>query len=355
MKRALAIAAIIGAASTANAQAKGDYAADEQVKKGIEEVATAKGGWNFGLELGSNASFSHSSSTVGQPDGSTIQLGGVLNGNANLIAGDHEWKNSLTYNTTWSQSPTIGSFLKTADNLELKSTYLYALPAVPWLGPYARARLQTQVFDGWQRYAADRVVTGDLPDQSNLINERTNAETNLQEADLPAGEALNLTTGFEPLNLRQSVGAFARPWNTPAFAGTFSLGLGAQEVYTDGGYVVTKDEGLPNSIETAALKDSTQAGAELELEFKGSAKKMFTWSASANFLQPFVTNTDIDPEGNKLEGMDLMNIEFAAKASVKLASWASLDYVLTAKKLPLVLNEWQIQNGLLLSSSFKLL
>ncbi len=337
------------ASGAAHAQEKGAVLADEKVVKVVTGEEKKPDGWTLGMELGANFSFSNSSRVVGQPDGSTIQLGVVFGANADLRVGQHEWQNKLAFNNTWSQSPQIDTFLKTVDNLELRSAYLYSLKSVPWLGPYARARLQTQAFNGWQVYGEDRTIRIDEGPLETLT----------------AGDEVDLTSSFEPLNLRQSAGAFARPWDNKAFSATFSLGVGAQEIFTSGGQIITKEDGTfadpatgaetTNIIEIVSLKDSVQAGGELEVQLKGEMNKMFTWSFSANFLQPFYTDTDIDPEGQKLEGTDLMNIEINGKASVKLADWASIDYVLVAKRVPLVLNDWQIQNGILLSTSFKLL
>ncbi|MCA9546629.1 MAG: hypothetical protein KC613_19625 [Myxococcales bacterium] len=347
MKRVIVMAGLL-AAGAASAQEKGQIVADENIAKAVTGENKKPDGWDIGAELGATFSFSNSNRVVGQPDGSTIQLGVLFGANADLRAGQHEWQNSLTFNNTWSQSPQIDSFLKTVDNLELRTAYLYSLKSVPWLGPYARARLQTQVFNGWQVYGENRTFRVDGGDPQTLV----------------AGDELDLTSAFEPLNLRQSAGAFARPWDSKTFSATFSLGVGAQEIFTSGGQVITKEDGtfddgngntLANVVEVVSLNDSVQAGGELDVQLKGQTNKMFTWTFSANFLQPFYTDTDKDPTGKVLEGTELMNIEIMGKASVKLAEWASIDYVLTAKKIPLVLNDWQIQNGLLFSTSFKLL
>ena len=106
--------------------------------------------------------------------------------------------------------------------------------------------------------------------------------------------------------------------------------------------------------QVAALKDSLQFGGELEVAINGTTTKQFSWQLNANLLQPLFSDTQIDPEGERLEGFDLMNIEFSAKASIALTSWAALDYVFIAKRLPLVLNDWQIHNGVLLNASLKI-
>ena len=56
-----------------------------------------------------------------------------------------------------------------------------------------------------------------------------------------------------------------------------------------------------------------------------------------------------------LDGIDLLNTELTAKISVKLAKWLSLDYVLSAKRVPLNLDDWQVQNSVLATAGFDIL
>jgi hypothetical protein len=54
-------------------------------------------------------------------------------------------------------------------------------------------------------------------------------------------------------------------------------------------------------------------------------------------------------------GFARMTTQLAATLKVKLASWASLDDTFSARRVPLVVDKWQIQNGLLLTTSFTVL
>ena len=40
---------------------------------------------------------------------------------------------------------------------------------------------------------------------------------------------------------------------------------------------------------------------------------------------------------------------------MKLAKWASLDYLLSAKRIPLILDKWQVQNNLLFTTGFDII
>lgn len=336
--KAAVILGVVGAAGAAGAQDKPDYIEAAKVKEAVVDPTAAQKpqGWELGLELGANFSFGHSSNVVGNPDGSTIQVGGILGANANYRAGQHEWRNGLTITHTQAMTPQIDQFVKTVDNAELRSMYLYSMESVPWLGPFARFRLQTQLLAGYSINAEDKTISLDGG----------------PEELLPSQEAYALTKAFEPLALRQSAGAFARPVESKEITTIITLGVGAQEILTRGGRIISDNADTPDVIEIVSLKDSTQVGGELEFDLKGEHNKFITWSLQANLLYPFVTETSIDTD---LEGVELINVDFSGKLSVKLADWASLDYVLTARRVPLVVDAWQVQNGLLLTTSFKLL
>lgn len=329
-----ALVVLSGGAALAQ-DAKPDFIEAAKVKEAVVDT-TKPQGWELGAELGANFSFGHSSNVVGNPDGSTIQVGGVFGGTANYRAGNHEWRNGLTITHTQSMTPQIDQFVKTVDNAELRSMYLYAIESVPWLGPFARFRLQTQLLPGYAIYAEDKVISIDGGAPQTLVGQ----------------DAFDLTKAFEPLALRQSAGAFARPIEGKELTTIFTLGVGAQEIITQGGRIVSDNADTPDVIELATLKNSTQIGGEIEMDLKGEYNKFITWTLQANILYPFVTSTEIDTD---LEGAELINVDFAAKLSVKLADWASLDYVLNARRVPLVVDAWQVQNGLLLTTSFKIL
>lgn len=334
-----------------------DYAPDAKEIDGDLAVEDTDG-WETALELGFNASVADSSSVVGATDGTTVQLGLTLKGGAILQVGQHEWLTSLAISLTQTRTPTVPVFVKSTDLTELKSAYLYSIESVPWLGPFARFRLTTQLFQGDLARAA-RVRLVGVPE----------ADTFQEPVD---GEPwrFKLTSAFEPLVLRESAGAFARPFKSDTFSLTMSLGAGAQQVRTSGGYAVTddpatsaaaddpetpEDEAVTDTIELSPLADSTQVGAELEVEVTGKFTDRVAYSATANVLYPFYSDPEVAVDGKALEGLDLTNVDLTAKVSFKLAKWASVDYLFSAKLQPLVIDEWQVRNSLLLNAAFNIL
>ncbi len=291
-------------------------------------------GWTLKLQVGINYALSDSRDVPGIEDGTTHQLGATVKGSADLRLGLHEWRNSLDITHSRTSAPPLNEFIKSTDEGKLRSMYLYHLEAVPWLGPFARFRASTQLFPGELLLAADAEYSVDGGPAEPLAG-RT---------------SLELTSAFEPLLLRESIGVFANPIDDKLIELTISLGGGAQQIITQGGRAVADDDTTP-VIEIVSLNDSTQIGIELEVEAEGALTETVTYGFLGNVLYPLYT----DPEQPDLEGLEKTNVDVGLKVGVKLAKWASLDYVLSAKYLPTIIDEWQMQNSLLLNASFNLL
>ena len=167
---------------------------------------------------------------------------------------------------------------------------------------------------------------------------------------LPAQEKTKITGAFEPITLRESLGAFARPVQKKAITARVTVGLGAQEIISRGGIALTDNADTVDRVELSTIPSSVQAGAEVQLDAQGAVSDTLSYTLLANTLYPFFVSTD-----TPLKGVELANVTIEGKVSVKLAKWASLDYVVSVKRVPLVVDAWQVQNGLLLSSSFQLI
>ncbi len=306
-------------------------------KKALDEAAAEekKDGWFPKLSLGSNISFSHNSNVVGSEEGTTVNVGVLLDGGLELRSGPHEWGNTLALRYQETRTPLIDRFVKSMDQLEFQSIYFYHLPALPWVGPFGRFRLQTQILPS-------ELVRAEVVD----VVSTDGAE--VLRAGLPARTGFDLAGAFEPLILRESLGAFVKPYDQKEIKLLVKLGAGAQEILTRGGYVIA-DESETAAIEVQPLEDSTEIGAEAEVEATGAVDDNLTWTVNANALYPFVTTTDVELEESPL------NVEFLAKVGFKVTDWGAIEYVFSAKRVPLVVEEWQIQNGLLFSLTLNVL
>lgn len=294
----------------------------------VDTSAKDDKGWVGSLNVGLGTAFGHNSKVVGQLDGSTFTFVLGLTGKLEYITSSHEWRNSLEIAETFSRTPAIDRFIKTADKLRLVSIYLYHLEAVPWFGPFARFSLNTSIFTGFNNQAAD------------VIFRRS-------DGDFGPTDRIKLTDPFKPLTLKQSAGVFAQPWNDKAFKLEFRLGLGAREVFADDQWTTADDETTPE-IEIAALADSTQIGAEAAAEATGvAADDKLTYGVGMEVLFPFFSDPDT---GASMA--DLINFEFGATAKYAVTTWLSVDYELRIIREPLVVDEYQIANALLVTLSY---
>lgn len=309
----------------------------EELRLAREERAKAEAvqGWTWRVALGSTVSFTHNRKVVGSLDGSAFQMGLVFDSHIFLREGPHDWRNEFKLGEAFSKQPNIDSFLKTNDQLDLMSTYFYHVPSVPWFGPFGRFALRTPIFPGWDVRAADVDIDETPADKTDAFQERALAQ-----------EQIELTGWFEPLTLKETVGAFAAPVESEEINLRILLGVGAQETFTHGGRVLADDAVTPE-VEVSPLVDFHQVGGELEVDLRGALNAIVSWGVIANAFQPFYSS-----EERGKEGFDLLAVTVDARISVKLASWLSLDYVLAVKRLPLVLDEWQVQNNILLTAGF---
>lgn len=310
---------------------------DESLRaKAVEGAPASASPWKVTLNVGATGSFNHSHQVVGAEQGATLQLGGVIGLAANWKSGQHAWENSLDLKHAQTKTPQFDRFIKSQDSLDLKSTYLYSLLNPKWAGAYGRFALNTQILPNDIVRAEDVVVTRD---PAGTPSSRT----------VVAGRPIRLTGAFEPLILRETAGVFANPRESDEFTAKAKLGFGAQHILTRDGFALAAEDGT--NLTLNPLETVNELGSELGLELAGLLiKDVATWKAAANFFLPLVTTSD-----TALSTTAQLNSEFSAAVSFKLAQWLSLDYTFLAKRVPLVLDAWQLQNGFLLTAGFQLL
>jgi hypothetical protein len=340
---ALALAATL-AGSPALAQEAPVEAVTEDVEAAVkdkaeappEEEAKEAGPWAATLTLGASGNALHSLQWIGQDDGFTFSAGGVLGGSLIGRFGDHEWRNQLGYELSLLKTPSIDNVLKSADNLDLKTLYLYRVPALPMLGPFARARLLGPVFPGYAVLAQDRRVS------------RTDVDGNATFRSYAAQDVVELTGWFEPLTISESVGAFVEPLAEEWLKLDIKGGVGAQHLLAWGGYVVADDDAT-TELEIKQLQMVHSAGVELEAGASGTLIGALGYSALASLYYPLLVSVE-----HELELLELTHVELEGKLSYKLTEWFGVDYVLKVRRQPFILNDWQVQNSLLLTAGFNL-
>ncbi len=316
-------------APTLDADVKAAAASD---KKTYEDGFTKK------LTVGGTGTTQSTSSWVGAVDGTTIQIGVLVTGETSLVRSRHEWKNELKLQHAQTRTPLLDSFVKSSDNLEFQSTWMYHPVSIDWLGPFARVRLQTQIFSGY-----------DVRTDAGTV-ERTALGGAVTTEPTTAQQRVVTTSPFEPALLKETAGAFANPIEGKFLNLTAVVGVGAQSLFAQDGWAVTGYDKDNHVTKLKQLETAHEVGAEVEVKAGGELSDTVKWSAKAGWFMPAYSTSS-----SKQSGIDALNTDLTAGISVKLAKWASLDYVVNLKRIPLVLDDWQLQHGMLLTAGFNIL
>ncbi|MCP4199101.1 MAG: hypothetical protein GY762_18305, partial [Proteobacteria bacterium] len=279
---------------------------------------------------------------------------------------EHEWDTSIFWQLGFSKTPAIDLLLKSVDTIDFRTAYLYHIPKVPWLGPFVSFRLTAPMLPAAEAFGDEtNVIRLNVGDEVNdIFDEETGVRINPDDGKVdpgvPKDTKIETTSAFSPLVLRESVGMFAIPLDKPWMKIDIRLGWGAWEVFVrDGDYLVDDTVTIENTVEDTTtdylvlrqMQDSIQTGPEFGVIFKGIVEEIFTYRASALFMQPVATsNVETD-----LDGWELLNMEFEVILGVKLWKYLSIDYIFRAYQQPLVVEDWQLQNNLLLSVGFDII
>lgn len=355
------LAAVIALAST-GANAQDDEDADDNM---LPTEASAvddeiEPGWHPLLVLSGNFALGQTKNVPGTANGVIYNFGYLLNSGIGYLSDnrEHEWLNSLKMQLGFSRTEVADAVVKSLDAIDFKTSYLYHLPSVPWLGPFVSFRVNTTMLPGYDIRAGDinvlkLGVTEELQfsDAGNPID----ADGNVIDAGhdrvhtVSAGNKIDLTDAFAPSTLKESLGLFAAPISNKRMRLEARAGFGAWETFVRDGYVIEDNDATADLWELRALQDSVQLGPELGLTFTGIIDKKITYSFGALFMQPVYHNAETD-----LDGVELMNVELEAILGVALAEWISVDYAFKAVRQPLLVEDWQIQNTLLVSINFNI-
>ncbi len=322
--RVLCLGIAFGAALPASAQEK-----VIPVQK-LEEVKK-QDGWDYVLIPGASLSISDTRNVIGQAEGLTMTAGVNFKGSTSYRKRAHEGQGRLELTELFTQTPLLDEFVKSMDMLKLEAIYLYHW--AEWLGPFAKLNLDTAVLTGYD-------VRKDPVDYAILRRDGS--------IESRTGRRLFLTDPFQPLALKESAGIFAQPYKRPELNVETSLGAGALHLFADGGRAVKDDAATPE-IEVLEVASFSQGGVMWNARVYGELyEKRLVYQTYVEVMVPFLNSEDIAPK----DAWDLTNVELSASLSFKIFTWLSLDYVLRAVRQPQLIDEFQVQNNLLLTASY---
>ena len=352
-------ATVLLVSASSVAQVETEALDSEELKKQAmaKTSTTVADGWKVKVNFGGTANFNFSNENAASAgageQGSTFQIGIVVGIKGDYKQGQHRWKNEITLQQTQTKQPER-SFRKSLDSLEFLSTYLYSFKNPSWLGPFVRFRLNTQILRS--SYFNDDEATAWLRESVGSPPEQRAFDT------VGSEQRVVQTEPFEPLLLRESAGLFANPFTGETFTFDAKLGVGAQQIIARDGVSFLElrvDDGDLKAV-FREIEGSNDVGAEGEVALTGViVKERLTWRLTANLFLPLVSSGEVivgdwrDTETTV--GFDYAIIDVAGGLSLKLAKWASLDYVLMLRRVPLVVRGMQVQHGILLTAGFDLL
>lgn len=284
------------------------------------------------LRVGANFNLASNSHVVGQVDGFSTLFGLNLQGGIDYLWGRHAIRNTLSINESWAKTPVIDEFIKNADNVAVESLYNYFF--LEWAGAFGRFNIDTALLPA-------EAVTSE--DTDYLITQLDGTVTR------KTTDRQRMSESFEPLTLAESIGIFVEPTSAPAFSTSIRLGFGARQTFAKG-VLANKDDKKTDEVDLVELDDVMQGGLEAFAGIRGKLKNSrVNYEAGVAALIPFFNNDD-----SNRGAMDLTRIALVAQASTNVFTWAALSYQLNVTSDPQLLDEVQVQNGLLLTFQYTL-
>ena len=213
-----------------------------------------------------------------------------------------------------------GRFEKELDRLRLDGLYAYGV--LPWLGPYARAGIDTPVFPSFLYFNGPRsVVTEEAPGRV-----------------LGTGEEFQTAGAFAPLTLKEGAGlrvaaAWAHVLDLWALAG-----VGARHVFTRGLWSEADDPSTA-ALEVRRRGDPSDVGPEATLFLEITPARWLLLTTELEVFAPF------DALGDP-------TLSLESEAALRLTSLFAVTYGLRLQRVPAVSDRLQWTHEVLFRFSY---
>lgn len=323
--------AVWAGAAPARAQVTAEQVADDLVAddQPAEQISEDGLKWKVGPSF--SLSFNDNRNVVGQPDGWALNFDVALPLSIGYRTGPHELRASLDTQLAYSRTPAFEDFIKSKDVFAFDADYLFH--ALEWLGPYVRFALDTTMLHGYDERSGE----------TSWIITRADGTT-----DAALGRRLLLTDPFQPLTITEMAGAFSRPYKSDGFTIEVRAGFGGLHTFADDQLALADDDATPE-VEVKTLHSFDQAAVEVGLAMFGSfVENKILWRVAGDVAIPVVNR----PETTGHNIAYYTNVDLSATLSFKLLEWLSLDYAFKVIRRPQLIDEFQIQNNLLLTLSY---
>ncbi len=306
MKKILFVMAVFIAGQAFGQEIRSDA---EQLQK---TGAGLKPGWNQYLSFNLGVNATSQKDVVAAQNGQTTTWNSKIEGQSTLLSGSSEWRNELLASFTLSRTPLNSDYLKSDDLLRLSSLYLWHLPGIESIGPFARLGMNTAMLPSHDVRATITDYAIAPSDENGVVKMRST-------------DRLKLTDAFSPFILKETVGAFYYPYRSSLVAIETLLGLGTRQTLAKNQLVIADDGSTP-MVEVARLRDRRETGIDSKVSVFGQFNERLTYKAEAGMFVPMARSDESQTEKDK-SNMEKRSWEALANLSFKLLDWASLEYL----------------------------
>lgn len=262
-----------------------------------------------------------------QTDGLTVAARAFVDGRLSIMLFENPLAFQLQIEEGFTNAPDA-PITKTSDRLDLDALYIYRLE--PWIGPYVRLGVETNIFPNERRLSTDGFVV--RRDSEGRFIDRSSGPVSAFETSPPIGLS----------NVREGIGLNVRLFKSVSTEMNVRAGFGARHRITRDLFVIDEcsrdpDGGGSTSVECLPFEPAgataptyifrqdpgiDQIGAELTLLATARITRfiLLNLEADALFTSPFRESV----------------VEGEASLAFKLTSFVSLNYVLRYERDPTI-------------------
>ncbi len=291
----------------------------------IERTVAVRAGWRVRWLVGGNVELTHSASVVGKEDGTEVAGGVFSDAQVRWERGPHLlWMRAVVDLAATLRFP-VAPFRPDTDQVDLETLYVYRF--APWVGPYVRAAVRTGLLPSIRYFDQPTDVaflsTGGSLQHTDKGLRHVQLAPPLDRAELSFGGGLRFET---------------RPawW----FDASLLVGPGGRHLATRDLYVEDDDPDTP-AFEIRQVPPSTRLGLESRLLTQLIAGRWGSLRVEADFFGPFDQFADL-------------SLRLRTVATIRLSTFASLNYTLLFERDPQVTRAWQQDHSLLLRFAWQL-
>ena len=285
--------------------------------------------WSYTFNSGASLNWGFADKSSGLNDGHSISFLGKLSFLPVYKEEKITWENEFSLSEGFSKDPSSSFFSKSSDELKMASEFRYEFWEKQRIGFYSKTSGNTSILPG--------VLNFDK--SSTLVIDGETSEEKISE--------IQMTSPFGMIQLTEILGGYWKFFKEENFELDFVLeALVAKQSFLDNQKII--EEQTTDLVKTKTLESFYQLGSGVLIHGKGSFyKEKIGYNLSAEFVSPWWQSKKSDKSF-----LNSMIINFSTQINFKLYESLKLSWELQAKKIPEILEEFQISHNLMFNFSY---